>query len=278
MLEREPHHGADLAIGATACRELVGAADDRHGLLVDGDGAAIPDRAQRRLVAARDAEPPALRGIALADPLGEPAAVRLGLDRLSGPALPLVLVGGEDPLVGEQDHGTPGVEVVASVDRGPQVSCEPGHVADDQDLPVVAGAGEHLRPLPGRRDRPPRVGHLPGAARVDEAPALDGAGLLLELGVGPEVVRLPCRRLADPARRTAAAEVLERAGQGADGHATCASGFAFMVTTFALLGGTGKARCSNSRLDEPGGGPGLPRARARYACPRSLRSLIRFYQ
>ena len=73
-----------------------------------------------------------------------------------------------------------------------------------------------------------------------ETPALDGAGLLLELGIRPEVVRLARRRLADPARRTAAAEVLERSGQGADGHATRASRFGFMATTFALSGATGK--------------------------------------
>ena len=200
-----------------------------------------PDRPERRLVAARHAEPPALRGIALPDPLRQPAAVRLGLDRLPGPAFPLVLIGGQDPLVGEQDHGAAGVEVVAGIDRGPQVPGEPGDVADDEDLPVLARAGEHLRPLASRGDRPPGVGDLPGAAGVDEAPALDRPGLLFELGVGPEVVRLARRRLADPTRRTAAAEVLERAGQGAGGHAASVSRFGFMATTFPLLGATGKA-------------------------------------
>ena len=223
MLEREPGRSTHLAVRPPARGELVDAADERHGGLIDGDRPAVPHRAQRRPVAARHAESPALRRIALPDPLGEPAAVRLGLDRLPGPALPLVLVGREDPLVGEQDDRAPGVEVVAGVDRGPQVPGEAGHVADDEDLPVLAGAGEHLGPLAGGGDRPPGVGDLPGAARVDEAPALDRSRLLLELGVGPEVVRLARRGLADPARRTAAAEVLERAGQGADGHATSAS-------------------------------------------------------
>ena len=36
--------------------------------------------------------------------------------------------------------------------------------------------------LPGGGDRPPRVGDLPGAARVEQAPALDRAGLLLGAG------------------------------------------------------------------------------------------------
>src|SRR3990170_2121272 len=213
------------------------------------DRPTVADRPERRPVATRHAESPTFRGIAFPDPLREPAAVGLGLDRLPGPALPLVLVGGQDALVGEQDHRAPGVEVVARVDRGPQVPGEAGHVADDEDLPILAGAGEHLRPLAGRGDRPPRVGHLPGAARVDEAPALDGAGLLLGLGVGPEVVRLARRRLADPARRTAAAEVLEGAGQGADGHATLASRFAFRCL---LLG---PDRRSGRAHDRPGRAP-----------------------
>ncbi len=209
MLEGEPGRSADLAIRAAARRELVHPADDGHVYLIDGDDPAIPHRSERRPVAARDAEPPAFRGVALPDPLREAPAVRLGFDRFPGPALPLVLVGGQDPLVGEQDHRTPGVEVVAGVDRRPQVAGEPGHVPDDEDLPVLAGAGEHLGPLPGGGDRPPGVRDLPRPARVEQAPALDGAGLLLELRVGPEVVRLACRRLTDPARGTAAAEVLE---------------------------------------------------------------------
>ena len=78
-------------------RELVGAADDRERGLVDGDRPPVADRPERCPVAARDAEPPALRGVALPDPLREPAAVGLGLDRLPRPALPLVLVGAEGP-------------------------------------------------------------------------------------------------------------------------------------------------------------------------------------
>ena len=170
MLEREPGGSTHFAVRPPAGRELVDAADDGDRGVV-GDRPAVPDRAERRLVAARDAKPPALGGVALPDPLREPAAVGLGLDRLSGPALPLVLVGGQDALVGEQDHRAPGVEVVAGVDRSPQVPGEPGHVADDEDLPVVAGTGEHLGPLAGGGDRPPGVGHLPGSRPCRAGPS-----------------------------------------------------------------------------------------------------------
>jgi hypothetical protein len=146
VLEGETRRCSDLPIRPPCRRELLGAADDGERVLVDGDRSTIPDRPERRPVAARDAEPPSLGRIALPDPLREPPAVRLGLDRFSGPALPLVLVGAEDPLVGEQDHRPSGVEVVASVDCRPQVSgveqrttCGEGHDVIDRQVDSRAG-------------------------------------------------------------------------------------------------------------------------------------------
>jgi hypothetical protein len=134
--------------------------------------------------------------------------------------LPRLLVRGQEPLVGEQNRAAGGVEVVPGVDRGPQVPGESADVADDEDVPALAGAGEHLAPLASRGDRPPRVRHLPSDARVDELVPLDRSVLVLALGVGPEAVDLAGRALPDPPGGAEPAELVDRPRESLHGAQT----------------------------------------------------------
>ena len=78
---------------------------------------ALADQAVRGPVAARHAEAPALGAVALAHPLGELAAVRLGLVGLADELVPVAGVAREQPLVGEQDGDARGREVVLDRDE-----------------------------------------------------------------------------------------------------------------------------------------------------------------
>jgi len=173
---------------------------------------ARPPESERRKPS-RIRQPPVLGGIALADPLPKPPAVRLGLDRLARPSLPLVLVGRQDALVAEQDRGACCMEIVAGIDGRPQVAREAGDVTDEQDVIVAPGAGDHLLELGGGPDRPARVGDLPLDGGVHEVPAAERAVLLLPLRLRAVVVVLPSRRLPDPARGSKPSKVFEGSRQ-----------------------------------------------------------------
>jgi hypothetical protein len=176
---------------------------------------AFADDAEGHLVAAGDPEASPLRGVALGDTLAELAAVRLRFVGLADELVPRRGVRAQEPFIGEEDDDTSGMEMVLHRDeRLLEIAQEAGDVAHDEDVEGAGrGGADHRLPrrgAPGRR--PARRRHRPLEAGIDEGIALDGAVLLLALGVGTEVVPLPGRRLTEPASRPHAAEVVELAG------------------------------------------------------------------
>ena len=207
-----------LPVGGAGSGELVGVDDDRRLLLVDAEHGrlALADQAVGHLVAAGDPEPPALGGVALADALGQLAAVGLRLVGLADELVPGRGVGAQEPFIGEEDDDPGGMEMVLDRDeRLLEVPQEAGDIAHDEDVEgATLGRGDHRLPRRGPPGRgPARGSHRPLQAGIDEPVAFDGAVLLLALGVGTEVVPLTRGRLAEPSGRPHAGEVVELAGQ-----------------------------------------------------------------
>jgi hypothetical protein len=116
----EARLGSDLPVGAAGSGQLIGAPDDGGLGLVEAQRrwVSLADDPVRRAVATWHAQAPTLRPVALADPLGELAAVGLGLLCLADELIPVVRVAREDPLVGEEHGHTRLVELVFDGDEG----------------------------------------------------------------------------------------------------------------------------------------------------------------
>lgn len=209
-VEAEAHLRRHLPVGAARGGELEAAADRLAPRRVRLEQRRLANAAEAEgCAAARVGMAPPLGGVALPDAPPQATAVRLGLDRLACPGLPGVLVGTQEALVAEEERGARGVELVARVDRGPQIACEAGHVAHEQHVVAMAGAGEHVGELAGTGHGAPAVGDLPGEPGIDEPVAGKRLILLLALGVGPVAVDLALGGLADPARGPQPAERIE---------------------------------------------------------------------
>ena len=181
-----------------------------------GPRLAFADQAVGHLVAAGDAEPSPLRGVALAHTLRQLPAVGLGLVGLADELVPAPWVRGEQPFIGEEHDDPRGVEMVLDRDeRLLQVAQEAADVADDEDIEgATLGGGDHRLPGRGPPGRgPSRGGHRPLQPGIDEAIAFDGPVLLLALGIGTEVVPLAGRGLAEPSGRPHPGEVVKLSGQ-----------------------------------------------------------------
>jgi hypothetical protein len=146
------------------------------------------------------AQAAALGGQTLGYAAPQLAAVGLGLVGFADEVVPAIGIGGDDPLIGEQDGYSCGVEVIHSNEGLLEVPLEPAHIADQEQVvsarPRSLGHGRELRCLVYG---PPRCRALPGEAGIDQAIPLDDPVLKLPLGVGAPVVVLARGGLADPA-------------------------------------------------------------------------------
>jgi hypothetical protein len=158
---------------------------------------------------------PELRLVALRDATREPTAVGLGLVRLANELVPLLLIGGEDSLVAEEQHAAGSVQLVAGVHRELEIPRPAAHVSDEQHVVVTARRFEHLRPCRMMLEPlPSGVRDGPAESNVGKRKRRDGTVLLFALAVRPEVVLLTCRRFPRPACGAKAVEVRQRAWQG----------------------------------------------------------------
>ena len=156
-----------------------------------------------------------LRGVAVADPLREPAAVPLGARGLGHELVPVVRVGRENPSVAHDEGHADRVQPVLQELEGPAKVPLPavGVAGEEQIERAGTSPGEHLghrRRAPYRR---PAVGDLEDEPGVDEAVALDEAVLLLALARWPEAVVLADGGLSDPPGHAQPPDVVERARQ-----------------------------------------------------------------
>ena len=96
------------------------------------------DDAERRPIAARNADPAAFDGVALTHPLAEPPAVCLRLVRLADELVPVRQITGQDLLVDEQHRDTGRTELVLDDVEGLlEIAQEPTHVADHEDVELT---------------------------------------------------------------------------------------------------------------------------------------------
>jgi hypothetical protein len=153
-----------------------------------------------------------LRRVAVGDPLAEAVAVPLRFVRLRNHLIPVSWIRAEETPIAHRPGDARGMKVVFDeLERPPKVPLPAVEIARQQHVErAVARRREHHAHRLGSPDRAAALGDGVDDAGVDEPEPLHEPVHLLVLRVKAVVVVLAGRRLANPASRPQAAQLVKR--------------------------------------------------------------------